>query len=95
MSNIRLGGEAAMAAASYRNCNPNSGARDGGGASADSRDGYGHEEAEGESVVVAVNASKEMSRHALDWSLANIPLRPGDHLTLVALLQAPSQGLGF
>jgi hypothetical protein len=48
-------------------------------------------------VVVAVNASsREMvssSRKAMEWSLAHIPLRPHDHLTLVALLQPPPQGL--
>eukprot|EP00250_Pteridium_aquilinum_P018922 c24233_g2_i1 orf=347-3181(-) len=39
-----------------------------------------------ESVVVALNAGKEITKHALEWALSNV-VQAGDHITLVALLQ--------
>ena len=47
-----------------------------------------------ESVVVAVNVTKEeMPKHALEWSLSNI-VQAGDHITIVALLQGGATGHG-
>lgn len=39
-----------------------------------------------ESVVVALNAGKEITKHALEWALSNV-VQAGDRITLVALLQ--------
>lgn len=44
-----------------------------------------------ESVVVAVNAGKEITKHALEWALSNV-VQAGDHITLVALLQGGKIG---
>ncbi|MCO5584378.1 hypothetical protein L7F22_038304 [Adiantum nelumboides] len=38
-----------------------------------------------ENVVVALNAGKEITKHALGWALSNV-VQAGDHITLVALL---------
>lgn len=39
-----------------------------------------------ENVVVALNAGREITKHALEWALSNV-VQAGDHITLVALLQ--------
>ncbi|KAH7432305.1 hypothetical protein KP509_07G017500 [Ceratopteris richardii] len=39
-----------------------------------------------ENIVVAVNAGREITRHALEWALNNVA-QAGDHITVVALLQ--------
>ncbi|KAH7443606.1 hypothetical protein KP509_02G042000 [Ceratopteris richardii] len=44
-----------------------------------------------ESVVVALNAGKDVTRHALEWALSNV-VRTGDRITLVALLQGLKSG---
>ncbi|MCO5572992.1 hypothetical protein L7F22_026754 [Adiantum nelumboides] len=44
-----------------------------------------------ESVVVAVNAGKEITRYALEWALSNV-VHAGDHITIVALLQGGKLG---
>lgn len=45
-----------------------------------------------ENVVVAVNASKEITKHALEWALTNI-VQPGDQITFVALFQGARNGM--
>lgn len=44
-----------------------------------------------ESVVVVVNAGKEITKHALEWALSNV-VQAGDHITFVALLQGGRNG---
>ncbi|KAI5061924.1 hypothetical protein GOP47_0022463 [Adiantum capillus-veneris] len=44
-----------------------------------------------ESVVVAINAGKEITRYALEWALSNV-VHAGDRITLVALLQGGKLG---
>eukprot|EP00250_Pteridium_aquilinum_P011050 c19806_g1_i1 orf=1-744(-) len=44
-----------------------------------------------ERVVVAVNAGREITKHALEWALSNV-VQAGDHITLVVLLQGGKIG---
>lgn len=44
-----------------------------------------------ELVVVAIDATKEITKHALEWALSNV-VQPGDHITLLALLPATVSG---
>ena len=46
----------------------------------------------GKVVVVAVKASKEVSRTALVWALTHV-VQPGDCITLLVVV--PSQGSGY
>ena len=41
-----------------------------------------------EKVLVAVDATKQLTKHALEWALTNVLVRPGESITLLALLPA-------
>lgn len=49
-------------------------------------------DARSEKVIVAVKAEKVISKTALAWALSNV-VRPGDCVTLLAVLSAEKTGL--